>query len=130
VRCVPAERFRSCAFLQGSGRCRQARKHGPVIAQTRDQLRHRRWQRYQISTRASSRNVVTAARGSQSCPAMATAASMSQALIAARPSAQPGNHMRPSVALEANRIAMQRAARKFNTANLRVFGSVLRGADR
>jgi uncharacterized protein len=38
--------------------------------------------------------------------------------------------MRPSVALEANRIAMQRAARKFNTANLRVFGSALRGADR
>ena len=38
--------------------------------------------------------------------------------------------MRPSVALEANRIAMQWAARKFNTSNLRVFGSALRGADR
>jgi uncharacterized protein len=38
--------------------------------------------------------------------------------------------MRPSVALEANRVAMQRAAHKFNTANLRVFGSALRGADR
>jgi uncharacterized protein len=37
--------------------------------------------------------------------------------------------MRPSVALEANRSAMQRAARKFKTANLRVFGSVLHGAD-
>ena len=38
--------------------------------------------------------------------------------------------MRPSVALEANRSAMQRAASRFNTANLRVFGSVLQGADR
>lgn len=38
--------------------------------------------------------------------------------------------MRPSLALEANRLATQQAARKFNTANLRVFGSVLRGADR
>ena len=38
--------------------------------------------------------------------------------------------MRSPVALEANRIAMQRAAHKFNTANLRVFGSALRGTDR
>lgn len=38
--------------------------------------------------------------------------------------------MRPSVALEANRIAMQKAAHKFNTSNLRVFGSALRGVDR
>jgi uncharacterized protein len=49
------------------------------------------------------------------------------------PQLGPARHqeftMRPSLALEANRIAMQRAARKFNTANLRVFGSVLRGAD-
>ena len=37
--------------------------------------------------------------------------------------------MRPSVALEANRFAMQRAVSRFNTSNLRVFGSVLRGAD-
>ena len=37
--------------------------------------------------------------------------------------------MRPSVALEANRSAIQRAVSRFNTANLRVFGSVLRGAD-
>ena len=37
--------------------------------------------------------------------------------------------MRPSVALEANRSAMQRVVSRFNTANLRVFGSVLRGAD-
>ena len=38
--------------------------------------------------------------------------------------------MRSPVALEANRIAMQRAAHKFNAANLRVFGSALWGADR
>ena len=37
--------------------------------------------------------------------------------------------MRPSVALEANRHAMRQAAIRFNTANLRVFGSVLRHAD-
>ncbi|MBC7605192.1 MAG: nucleotidyltransferase family protein [Ramlibacter sp.] len=38
--------------------------------------------------------------------------------------------MRPSVALEANRAAVQGAVSRFNTANLRVFGSVLHGADR
>jgi len=38
--------------------------------------------------------------------------------------------MRPSLALEANRTAVQRAVQRFNTANLRVFGSVLQRADR
>ncbi len=38
--------------------------------------------------------------------------------------------MRPSLALEANRAAVQLAVRRFRTANLRVFGSVLQGADR
>jgi predicted nucleotidyltransferase len=38
--------------------------------------------------------------------------------------------MRPSLALEANRTAVQRAAQRFNTANLRVFGSALQHADR
>ena len=36
--------------------------------------------------------------------------------------------MRSPVALEANRIAMQRAAHKFNAANLSMFGTALRGA--
>ena len=38
--------------------------------------------------------------------------------------------MKPSVALEANRPAVRQAALRFNTANPRVFGSVLHGIDR
>lgn len=37
--------------------------------------------------------------------------------------------MRPSVALELNRIAIRKAAIRFHTANPRIFGSVLRGKD-
>ncbi|MGH8582104.1 MAG: nucleotidyltransferase family protein [Gammaproteobacteria bacterium] len=37
--------------------------------------------------------------------------------------------MKPSEALAANRIAVRLAVRQFNTANPRVFGSVLRGDD-
>jgi len=38
--------------------------------------------------------------------------------------------MRPSAALEANRTAVRSAVQRFNTTNLRVFGSVLEGSDR
>ena len=38
--------------------------------------------------------------------------------------------MRPSAALEPNRQAVRDAARRFRTANPRLFGSALRGADR
>lgn len=38
--------------------------------------------------------------------------------------------MKPSVALEANRPAVRQIALRFNTANPRVFGSVLHGVDR
>lgn len=38
--------------------------------------------------------------------------------------------MRPSVALELKRAAVREAASRFRTANPRVFGSVLHGADR
>lgn len=38
--------------------------------------------------------------------------------------------MRPSAALEANRTAVRRAVQRFNTTNVRVFGSVLEGSDR
>lgn len=38
--------------------------------------------------------------------------------------------MKPSVALEANRPAVRRAAQRFKTQNPRVFGSVLRGEDK
>jgi predicted nucleotidyltransferase len=38
--------------------------------------------------------------------------------------------MRPSLALEANRAAVHRTVQRFNTANLRVFGSALQHADR
>ncbi len=37
--------------------------------------------------------------------------------------------MKPSVALDLKRSAVREAARRFHTANPRVFGSVLRGAD-
>ena len=38
--------------------------------------------------------------------------------------------MRPSEALEANRVALRHVAQRFKTENLRVFGSVLYGTDR
>ncbi len=38
--------------------------------------------------------------------------------------------MRPSAALEANRTAVRSVVQRFNTTNLRVFGSVLEGSDR
>jgi uncharacterized protein len=38
--------------------------------------------------------------------------------------------MKPSIALEANRQAIRQAVQRFNTANPRVFGSVLYGEDR
>lgn len=38
--------------------------------------------------------------------------------------------MKPSVALELKRAAVREAASRFHTANPRVFGSVLHGADR
>lgn len=38
--------------------------------------------------------------------------------------------MKPSVALDLNRAAVREAASRFRTANPRVFGSVLHGADR
>lgn len=38
--------------------------------------------------------------------------------------------MKPSIALNAHRAAIRDAARRFRTANPRVFGSVLRGQDR
>ena len=38
--------------------------------------------------------------------------------------------MRPSVALEMNRIAVREAVGRFRAANPRVFGSVLHGTDR
>ncbi len=38
--------------------------------------------------------------------------------------------MKPSAALEANRQAIRQAVQRFNTANPRVFGSVLYGEDR
>ncbi|CCD28829.1 DNA polymerase beta-like domain [Candidatus Glomeribacter gigasporarum BEG34] len=38
--------------------------------------------------------------------------------------------MKPSVALNANRNAIRQAVQRFNTANPRVFGSVLYGEDR
>lgn len=37
--------------------------------------------------------------------------------------------MKPSVALELKRSAVREAARRFNTVNPRVFGSVLHGTD-
>ena len=37
--------------------------------------------------------------------------------------------MKPSVALDLKRAAVREAASRFHTANPRVFGSVLRGAD-
>lgn len=37
--------------------------------------------------------------------------------------------MRPSTALESHREAAREAARRFRATNLRVFGSVVRGAD-
>lgn len=37
--------------------------------------------------------------------------------------------MRPSVALDAKRLAVREAARRFRTANPRIFGSVLHGTD-
>ena len=37
--------------------------------------------------------------------------------------------MKPSVALEMKRSAVREAARRFRTANPRIFGSVLHGAD-
>ncbi len=38
--------------------------------------------------------------------------------------------MRPSIALEQNRIAIREITSRFHTANPRVFGSVLRGEDK
>lgn len=38
--------------------------------------------------------------------------------------------MKPSVALESKRAAVRETANRFHTANPRVFGSVLHGADR
>jgi predicted nucleotidyltransferase len=38
--------------------------------------------------------------------------------------------MKPSVALDAHRSAVREAARRFRTANPRVFGSVVKGLDR
>jgi len=38
--------------------------------------------------------------------------------------------MRPSASLEANRLAVRYAARRYKVANPRVFGSVLRGEDK
>ncbi len=38
--------------------------------------------------------------------------------------------MRPSVVLELKRNAVREAVKRFRTANLRVFGSVLHGTDR
>lgn len=38
--------------------------------------------------------------------------------------------MKPSIALEKHRLAVREAARRFNTLNPRVFGSVLHGEDR
>ena len=38
--------------------------------------------------------------------------------------------MKPSAALNANRASVRDAARRFRTANPRIFGSVLRGQDR
>lgn len=38
--------------------------------------------------------------------------------------------MRPSFVLDLRRSAVREAARRFRTANLRVFGSVLHGTDR
>ena len=38
--------------------------------------------------------------------------------------------MRPSIALELNRIAVREAASRFRTTNPRIFGSVLHGTDR
>jgi predicted nucleotidyltransferase len=38
--------------------------------------------------------------------------------------------MKPSEALEANRLEVRRAAQRFKTANPRVFGSVVQGKDR
>jgi predicted nucleotidyltransferase len=38
--------------------------------------------------------------------------------------------MRPSIALELNRIAVLDAASRFRVANIRMFGSVLHGTDR
>ena len=37
--------------------------------------------------------------------------------------------MRPSTALENHKLAAREAARRFHTTNLRVFGSVVHGAD-
>ena len=37
--------------------------------------------------------------------------------------------MRPSIALERNRSEIRDAAKRFRTANLRFFGSVLKGTD-
>lgn len=38
--------------------------------------------------------------------------------------------MRPSIALDLGRHAIREAANRFNTANPRIFGSVLHGTDR
>jgi len=37
--------------------------------------------------------------------------------------------MKPSIALEQKRVAVREAASRFHTANPRIFGSVLHGAD-
>lgn len=37
--------------------------------------------------------------------------------------------MRPSIALDLGRLAIREAANRFNTANPRIFGSVLNGTD-
>jgi uncharacterized protein len=40
-----------------------------------------------------------------------------------------GNKVKPSLALDANRAAVRSAVKRFRAANLRVFGSAMRGTD-